>query len=150
LKAADLNLAEPAATVAAQLEAQWPGIVFTSGRRSLEAQARAMSQDIAINRRFVVQTYAASFVSNACQAWVDANPQATLPSDIAAGLLSVLDPLPDGVLSGLSKHLSGEAFDCEPATVPYEALEWLEAQALAMGGKLLTREGGLIRTHWQA
>src|SRR5580658_3697650 len=69
-----LNLAPTAKSAAYELKRLHPQVVFTSGRRSVEDQARAMAGNVAKNRKWIEQTYHTSVVSKACQKWVDNNP----------------------------------------------------------------------------
>lgn len=146
----DLILVDPVQTVARELLQQWPGVVFTSGRRTREDQARAMAQDVAQNRQWIRQTYAASSARAKCQAAVDSVPMAKLPSELAAAIYSVLLDMGDAELSKLSKHPAGLAFDVAPDSLPEEARDWLAEQAELHNGKLLLKEGGLVRVHFEA
>lgn len=141
----ELNLAEPANTIARYLAWTFPEVIFTSGRRMLSDQAHAMAENIRLNRNWIQQTYVPSHASLACQSYVD---DATTGGDIAAGLLAVLAQFSDVELAKLSKHLSGEAFDIMPVNDPV-LIGWLHARAAAVGGKFLTREGGLARFHFE-
>ena len=88
----------------------------TSGRRSLVDQARAMAQNVAKNRKWISETYAASTLGARCQRWLDVNAKKTSQSDIERGLLDVLQDATDTERRHLSKHLSGDAFDVQPVT----------------------------------
>ena len=90
---ADLDLDDDVQAVARALWEGFPGVVFTSGRRTPEAQAHAMAENVALNRRWIVQTYARSLGSVDCQSWVDNHPEATTPAQIAAGLLPCIQLL---------------------------------------------------------
>jgi hypothetical protein len=150
MKAEELNLTGPAATGAALLESEFPGVVFTSGRRDPKAQAHAMASNVAAaGRDWITRTYLHSEASRACQAWVDSHPSANAVDDLAAGLLSVLQEFGDDVLRGLSKHLSGEAFDVVP--VPGVRGDAIQERIGTLPGldKFLHREGGLTRWHAQ-
>jgi hypothetical protein len=76
------------------------------------------------------------------------NPSARSASAIAKGLQTVLSRFSDDELRGLSKHLSGEAFDVQPVT---ENAEQIKADIRALPGveKFLDKEGGLVRWHAQ-
>lgn len=147
----DLNLEAPVQLVARNLWESFPGVIFTSGRRSLKDQARAMAENVALNRRWISQTYVLSIASGDCQKWIDENPEATTPGDIEAGLFSVLGVLSPDELKRLSKHLIGRAFDIQPMGYPtsLNVKAWLYARASTTGGKFLEREGGLPRWHFE-
>ena len=129
-----LNLRGSARIGAYALKKAHPSVKFTSGRRDKHDQARAMASNVVRNRKWIGETYAAGTVSNACQKWVDDNPNKKTQDEIAAGLLSVMNGATDADLAKLSKHLSGDAFDVQPV----EGL-----------GKFLDQEGGLVRWHAQ-
>jgi hypothetical protein len=143
-----LDLAPVAKAAAYELKRLHPGVVFTSGRRDKAGQARAMASNVVKNRRWIVQTYKVSEASAACQKWVDDHPEATAQAQIQAGLLSVFNSLTDTQLGGLSKHLSGNAFDVQPVDQGAEAIK---ASIRGLDGLdlFLDREGGLIRWHAQ-
>ncbi|HVT58483.1 MAG TPA: hypothetical protein VHR45_08785 [Thermoanaerobaculia bacterium] len=150
MKAAELDLIGPAAAAAALLEADFPDVVFTSGRRDTAAQAHAMATNVLkAGRDWIAQTYRPSEPASACQAWVDSHPEADNIDDLAAGLLTVLDGFGDDQLRRLSKHLSGEAFDVAP--VPGARGEAIQERIGTLPGleKFLNHEGGLTRWHAQ-
>ena len=49
-----------------------------------------MASNVVRNRKWIEDTYSAGTVSNACQKWVDDNPDKKTQDEIAAGLLSVM------------------------------------------------------------
>ena len=152
LSIAELDLVDPVAGYAQELLDAFPSVIFTSGRRSRADQARAMASNVVLNRRWIAETYLASPVSAACQQWVDTHPGTGGVSDIAAGLLSILDTFSDDDLSHLSLHLSGCAFDVQPVGGPLGDQICAFMQQLANkypGGKFLSHEGGLYRLHIQ-
>jgi hypothetical protein len=145
-----LNLNETAKSAAYDLKAKHPGIVFTSGRRDKTEQARAMASNVVKNRKWIAQTYKPTPISAACQKWLDDNPLAKSGDAIEAGLLSVINQFGDSELRKLSKHLSGDAFDVQPVTQNAAQITAdMNALAEAIGGKFLSKEGGLIRWHIQ-
>src|SRR5262245_10484235 len=89
-----LNLLDAARAAAYALKALFPTVQFTSGRRTLADQARAMAQNVAVKRNYIIGTYKPGRACSACQAWVDANPAVTTVVDITAGLLDTLNALP--------------------------------------------------------
>src|SRR5689334_15050853 len=78
-----LQLAPTAKKAAEALLKEFPDIVFTSGRRDLTDQARAMAGNVVSKRDWIKKTYLASDASKACQKWVDEHPEATSQKDIA-------------------------------------------------------------------
>jgi hypothetical protein len=145
-----LNLSDTAKNTAYQLKAQFPSVIFTSGRRDKASQASAMASNVVLNRNWIKQTYIDSDAIRACQAWVDSNPGATTRAQIAAGLTGVLQGLTDEQLSHVSKHLSGDAFDVQPVTDNADAIQqMLRDLTQQAGGKFLNQEGGLLRWHAQ-
>jgi hypothetical protein len=147
---AELDLAPVAEAAAYELKRQHPSVVFTSGRRDKVDQARAMASNVVHNRQWVIQTYKPSEVRAACQAWVDAHPEATTKEEIQDGLESVFDSLTDAQLGKISKHLSGEAFDVQPIS-PGAQANAIMATIRRLDGldKFLDKEGGLVRWHAQ-
>ncbi|HVN91562.1 MAG TPA: hypothetical protein VMT61_17235 [Candidatus Binataceae bacterium] len=143
-----LNLQDTAKKAAYILKKAHPHVVFTSGRRDKAGQASAMASNVVHNRKWIVQTYVPSVARDRCQQCVDQNPSKTTTSSIAALLLEVLENLADDVLSHLSKHLSGDAFDVEPVTQDAEAVKQT-IRSLPGLSKFLDHEGGLVRWHAQ-
>jgi hypothetical protein len=147
----DLKLVGKAKQAALDFKAAFPNAVFTSGLRSKSEQASAMASNIALNRFWVAQTYKPSPASKACHAWVLANRGAKTKAAIAAGVLSVLETLPDEELGKLSLHLAGQAFDVKPVSglLGGQMAAYLHELADRLGGVFLEREGGLVRWHVQ-
>jgi hypothetical protein len=143
-----LNLTGSARKGAYTLKKKHPAVKFTSGRRQKEDQARAMAQNVVKKRSWIGNTYYPTRVSKACQKWVDDNPTKLTQAEIAAGLLSVLNGYSDAQLSGLSKHLSGEAFDVQPVEVDADAIK-KTIRGLKGLHRFLEKEDGLIRWHAQ-
>src|SRR5690349_13272989 len=109
---------------ARHLSASFPALVFTSGRRTANEQARAMAQNIAQSgsRTWIADTYKASPISLACQRWVNGNPKATTAAQLEAGLLAVFATIDEVALETLSQHMTGRAFDVQPFCVPLSPL----------------------------
>jgi peptidoglycan hydrolase-like protein with peptidoglycan-binding domain len=141
-----LKLAEPARSAAYAVKQRHPWVVFTSGRRDVADQARAMAGNVVQNRRWIAETYASSPVSRAAQAWVDAHPEAQSSDAIAAGLLSVFQGFSAAEMGRLSYHLSGLAFDIQPVLNRLSEIV-PTIQALPRLKEFLTKEGGLDRWH---
>ncbi len=143
-----LDLSGTAKKAAYELKKAHPSVTFTSGRRNKGDQARAMAENVVLNRKWIEQTYAKSTARDNCQKWVDDNPDRKTQEEIEAGLASVLDALTDAELAQLSKHLSGEAFDVQPVTADAEKIK-ATIRSLSGLKKFLETEGGLVRWHAQ-
>ena len=143
-----LSLGDTAKKAAYALKKAHPSVTFTSGFRTKEDQARAMSGNVVSNRKWIQETYGQSTAREKCQKWVDDNPDAKTQKEIQDGLKSVMDSLTDSQLNLLSKHLSGAAFDVQPVT---EDADKIKATIKGLTGltKFLDSEGGLVRWHAQ-
>ena len=143
-----LDLSEEAKRAAYILKSKHPTVHFTSGRRDKNAQASAMASNVALNRQWIKETYVPSEAREACQRWVDSNPDKRTKEAITAGLISVFNSLTDAQMARISKHLSGDAFDVQPVVM--NAAE-IKATIRGLPGldKFLDREGGLERWHAQ-
>ncbi|CAN5855311.1 hypothetical protein BH11PSE1_BH11PSE1_16400 [soil metagenome] len=149
MKAAQLNLRGHALAGAMALEAQFPAIAFTSGRRAVADQARAMASNLVQKRRWIADTYTNTVESRELQAWVDRNPNARGRDQLAAGLARIMAAWPDEGRARLSKHFSGDAFDVQPIDGPAGAAIVAAIRKLPGLDKFLEREGGLVRWHAQ-
>jgi len=153
------------------LYAAFPWVSVTCGRRDRKGQAAAMAENVAVNRRWIEQTYVASPIRAELQRWVDAHPNAQREPDIEAGLLDVLNQMTDVQLQPYFRHLTGDAFDMHAITSELKPapqsdagrlFAWFEKRdvdghsaaerVLVAAGflgsvKLLKREGGLVRWH---
>jgi len=144
-----LNLAPVARAAAIRLREQFPSVKFTSGRRAVADQARAMSQNVAKNRKWIAETYVSTPESRELQAEVDKlGPHATAET-IAHVLGALMEDWTDAQKGRVSKHFSGEAFDVQP--VPGSKGEAIKAAIRKLPGlvKFLEAEGGLVRWHAQ-
>lgn len=145
-----LNL-EPAAKAGAyEFHKKHPDIHFTSGRRGIDRQARAMAANIVEsgNRKWIEDTYAKSSASTKLQQWVDDHPEATTKAELTRGLKDTLDGMSTGEKMSLSAHLSGNAFDVQPQTRDAEKIK-ADIKALPGLKQFLEKEGGLTRWHAQ-
>jgi hypothetical protein len=142
-----LNLKGKAKTGAYALKKAHPSVTFTSGRREKEDQARAMAGNVVEERDWIKKTYKQSTIRDACQKWVDDNPDKTTKDDIKAGLLSVFNDHTDDEVAKISKHLSGEAFDVQPVETDADAIK--KSIRDLDGCEFLEKEGGLVRWHAQ-
>lgn len=141
---AGLDLAEHAASAAEKLKADHPNVVFTSGRRSVADQARAMAGNVVTNRKWIEQTYVESAERSELQKWVEDNPAATTKEAIAGGLSEIMTGWTDTQRLKLSRHFAGLAFDVKPGD---DALK-TAIKALPNLVKFLDSEGGI--TIWHA
>lgn len=149
MKAAALNLRGFALAGALALEAACPGVVFTSGRREVADQARAMASNLVKTRRWIAETYKATPESRQLQAWVDGNPNVRGREDLAKGLARIMADWSDEGRGRLSKHFSGDAFDIQPVDGPAGFAILAKVRTLPGLDKFLEREGGLVRWHAQ-
>ena len=142
-----LKLSPKAKKAAEQLLNEYPDIVFTSGRRDLAGQARAMAGNVVKKRDWIEKTYASNDASKACQKWVDDHPEAKTQKQIAAGLLATFKEL--GPKAGqISRHLTGDAFDVQPVKDKDKA-EAIKKSIKELPGvkQFLEHEGGLEIWH---
>ena len=141
-----LSLGPVARAAAYELKQKHPQVIFTSGRRGKADQARAMSQNVVLQRDWIRMTYAVNKVSTACQAWVEAHPEAASASSIEAGLMSVFNSMNDTELGQFSLHMSGNAFDLQPMEPDTAGIK-ATIPTLAGYRKFLEKEGNLVRWH---
>lgn len=144
-----LGLRGKAHECAIEIARSHPDVMFTSGMRTKREQARAMSQNVFKSRSWVRDTYKPSNLVNAIERWLRLHPDKTTQHEIAKGILSVFDSMPDAEVRKFSRHLTGDAFDILPVTGNNGLLlKQSIVHAVALhGGKFLDREGGLIRWH---
>jgi hypothetical protein len=145
----DLDLSPVARQAATLLKAAHPEVVFTSGRRDLAGQARAMASNVVHNRRWIAETYKDTEQRADLQACVDGCPAGAGQAVYGAALLDVMQDWDDAALSHVSKHLSGDAFDVQPIEGPTAAAVEATIRGLPGLTLFLDREGGLPRWHAQ-
>src|SRR5260370_37303493 len=109
-----LRLSETAKKAAYELKKKHPSVVFTSGFRTKEDQARAMAGNVVSNRNWIRDTYIQSTARDKCQKWVDEHKDKKTKDEIAAGLEAVMDHLTDTELARLRQHPSRDAVDLQP------------------------------------
>jgi hypothetical protein len=141
-----LNLNDVARRAAEALLQAHPTVVFTSGRRSINDQARAMAGNVAQNRKFIVQTYGSVAERDELQKWVDDHPEANTSAAIAAGLEGVMNAWPAERQLRISRHLVGAAFDVQPVEQNAAAII-ATIKSLPNLRKFIDKEGGLTRWH---
>jgi recombination DNA repair RAD52 pathway protein len=101
LDVASLRLAPDVEAKARQLKSRAPSVQFTSGRRDLARQARAMAGNVARKRKWIEQTYRSSSAIRKLQNWVDTHPSADTVDEIANGLANVMRSLPEAQLMSI-------------------------------------------------
>jgi hypothetical protein len=141
----EMDLEPTAKNAATILQSKHPAIEFTSGRRTVFQQAHAMAGNVVSNRKWIGQTYLAGAK---LQQWVDQHPEAKTVDQITAGLVQVMNAMPEEELVKISRHLTGRAFDVRPVAANAAAIK---ADILKLPGlhKFLDKEGGLVRWHAQ-
>ena len=138
----ELNLEPDVEAKARELKQRASSVVFTSGRRTVEAQCSAMAQNtIQAGRGWIRATYASSEPREALIGWMHAHPEADTREELAKGFAGVLRQFTPAELSHLSKHLGGRAFDVQPRSCKIADLRALRPR------KLIQSEGGLVRWH---
>lgn len=147
---ADIDALDLSATIkkaAQELRKKYPEVVFTSGRRNTHEQAHAMASNIVSsgNRKWISNTYLAG---KKLQDWVDAHKDKKTVDELTVGLEETLNGMSDAERGGVSKHLSGDAFDVQPVTKDADKIK-ADIKALPGLSKFLESEGGLVRWHAQ-
>jgi hypothetical protein len=130
-----------------ELKRLHPEVRFTSGRRTVRDQARAMAANVVKNRQWIAETYRSPSERDELQTWVDDHPEATR-DQIAAGLEGIVRGWSDRRKARLSKHFSGEAFDVQPQAHDAARIKD-DIRSLPGLTKFLDTEGGLVRWHAQ-
>lgn len=148
LTLAQLHLHPIAEQAARRLLVAYPFVQFTSGRRDLAAQARAMVTNERIAPGFIRATYKAGapFAD-----YVERHRTSLTWDELEQGVLQLLVHHPR--VEDVSRHLSGLAFDLHPLIdrdgLPtqegYAMLDWIRRHLCP--ATLLLREGGLTRWH---
>jgi len=152
LSIAQMKLSRIAREGAERLQAECPWVVFTSGRRDLESQARAMAENSRHDRRWIEKTYRSA---QRLQRWLLDHPDAQTIEHMRDGLYQVLLAMSDAETASISRHLTGDAFDVRPMQAD-SGLPTLYGQKIldtmrTLEGvdKILLKEGGLVRWHVQ-
>lgn len=150
MQISELDLAEPALTAAILLRKKHPQVIFTSGRRGVVDQARAMASNVVKERRWIEQTYRDTPERKELQSWVDTHPMADTRDELQAGFMAVMRGWSEEQKGRLSKHFNGQAFDVQPLAPGPQATA-IKATIRSLPGltKFLEKEGGLIRWHAQ-
>jgi hypothetical protein len=142
----ELGLSPEVREIAYDLWDRYPAIRFTSGRRSLAGQVRAMAKNVAQSSQWIAQTYRDTPLRNALQQWVDSHPGSTR-AQIEAGLSAVFAAASPADVASFSEHLSGDAFDVAPVSGALG--DAIHTDLSNRPGRFLDHEGGLRRWHYQ-
>lgn len=116
-----MKLAPNARKGAAWVMIRHPLVVFTSGRRDTQAQARVMAKNVLLYGRgeWLLKTYKRQPNGNpkpvisAMQHWINEHPDAMTVSQVADGLYQCMLAANTRDLSTLSKHFTGDAWDAQ-------------------------------------
>jgi hypothetical protein len=141
-----LNLNGPMTDLAYELRDRYPTIRFTSGRRSIASQARAMAANVVQQRQWIAQTYRSSPLRDALQQWVDSHPGSTA-AQIEAGLTAIFAAASPADVASFSRHLSGDAFDVQPINGALGNA--IHNDLSNLPGRFLDHEGNLRRWHYE-
>jgi len=149
---AAMGLTPRMAARATELQTAFPTVVYTSGRRTLQAQAHAMAVNTTMNRNFIRQTYVHAAL---LQTTIDAHPEAVEVSQIENLLVADMNALAPADLNRISRHLTGDAVDLlpmeddtgTPTDVGAQVIAWIKA--CPDTDIMLLREAGLVKWHWQ-
>ena len=157
-----LGLNDIARGVAMDFLGRFPEAIFTSGRRDIADQARAMAQNVvgtanrSGNPTWIRATYVETPLSRTLQECVDELSAIECPSqdDLTQAFENILKLSLPPELRTVSWHMSGDAFDVQPTTELQEHADYLRQLVQARivdggAGKVLTMEGGLVRCHCQ-
>ncbi len=146
LAVAVLGLVGDALLAARQLYELFPDVEFTSGRRTVRAQAHAMAENIAADATFITKTYhqPLCLAARRCQTWFEQNSGAKV-DQIATAFERILCSLSDDELAKLTVHPTGRAIDVRPGIQAVK--EAMQVLAMKYGGKFLDHEGKLDRWH---
>lgn len=106
----ELNLNPNPRRAAEAIQRLHPDIVFTSGRRDLHAQARAMARNVFRDPLFMEVTYKPGRAKMLLEHWLREHPDAT-EQDMVEGFTVVLGGMEQLALAQLSRHFSGDAWD---------------------------------------
>lgn len=107
-----LRLEPSAHVVASTLLSRFPALLFTSGRRDVLSQAKAMAPHVYTNAHWIEEVYLAG---HPLQVAVNTYRGSALPwniDEITNVLRVTMLHMPDAQLNALSYHLTGYAFDC--------------------------------------
>jgi hypothetical protein len=141
-----LGLNETARKAAYELKKAHPTVKFTSGYRSVDDQARAMSKNVVEKRDYIKSTHKESTLRTKLQKWVDDNPTKKTQKEIQEGLMSVFNTASKIELDNFSAHMTKDAFDVQPVEKDAEAIK--KTINGLKGLKLfLEKEAGMVRWH---
>jgi len=111
-----------------------------------------MAVNTVMNRNFIRLTY---LHAAELQTLVDTHPEATDVLSLQTLLANAMSQLSTDDLNRISRHLTGDAVDLlpmedansQPTDVGNQVIAWI--QACPDTDKLLLREAGLVKWHWQ-
>ena len=152
-----LQLAPAARDAAIKLQAAFPDVVFTSGRRSIEKQAQMMSRNMVKAPEGPLKWLTNTYIYSDPLYHVLNDGSVNLASQVGieAKLLDTMLAMDTINLLRISRHLTGDAFDIDPITdnmgVPtaygQRVIDYVRRNIPE--AKMLLREGGLIVWHVQ-
>lgn len=151
----DLNLSPIAEAGAHALQAAFPWLIFTSGRRDLRQQAHAMAVNTFSNKNWVADTYKnPGTIPESIYKYYDIVPVKYLDltwniSSIEAVIYHDLSQMSESQQHDISRHLTGDAFDCqwEDSLRMNDVVE--TSKELNGCDKVLTNEAGHLVLHVQ-
>lgn len=159
---ARLSLNAQAHACAVAIAQQHPDVVFTSGRRTRDDQARAMARNIVQDREFraanpktkrkpYLDIYLAHTVIASIKRWLREHPKAVTAAEIEHGLKQVFAGMTDTEMTKLSRHFSGNAFDIAPVDGMrgQMILATIKREVSERGARLIENEGGVRVWHVQ-
>lgn len=137
---------------AEELRARCPWVIYTSGRRDLDAQARAMAQNhVADPQTYLTKTYRNGKIFLAAIVELAPVDQRSVPK-VAAAIRSVFEEQPEALRW---KHQDGTCVDIQPLEDAFgEPTEKGRAVVSFIQNcpdtvLFIRREGGLRRWHWE-
>jgi hypothetical protein len=148
-----LNLSPTMEQRARELQAVYPFVEYTSGRRTITQQASAMAVNIvrADDRQWIAKTYRNGA---RLQRVVDTSVGVLAVGTLTHALMQEMRQMPPDELYTLSKHFQGDAVDLQPLEDEWgivtadgaHVVDWI--RACPDTTQFLKREGGLRRWHW--
>lgn len=148
----ELNLDPIMKRRAEELLARCPWVVYTSGRRDLQAQARAMAQNhVADPQAYLTKTYRNGKVFLAAIVELAPVDQRSVEK-VATAIRSVFEEQPDALVW---KHRDGTCVDIQPLEDAFgdptvkgqEVIRFIQNCPDTV--RFIMREGGLRRWHWE-
>ncbi len=116
-----LDLESDVADAARELKSQCPTVRFTSGRRSLEEDARAVAHNIVGNRNYM-DIFANSSSKTTIKTYVDAHKDAD-EDELTKGIAELMGKMTATQRSWIAPHQSGRAFDVGAGSCSKETIQ---------------------------